>query len=55
LTLACRDDGLAVFNLVRHWANGGTAFLYAFNLNEFNGDVYAARHWNVAKPRWHVC
>jgi bifunctional non-homologous end joining protein LigD len=36
--VVCRDDGLAVFDLVRHWANGGTAFLYAFDLIELNGD-----------------
>ena len=36
--IVCRDDGLAVFDLVRHWANGGTAFLYAFDLIELNGD-----------------
>ncbi len=28
----------AVFDLVRHWAHGGTAFLYAFDLIELNGN-----------------
>ena len=36
--VVCRDDGLAVFDLVRHWAHGGTAFLYAFDLIELNGN-----------------
>jgi ATP-dependent DNA ligase len=36
--VVCRDDGLAVFDLVRHWANGGIAFLYAFDLIELDGD-----------------
>ena len=36
--VVCRDDGLTVFDLVRHWANGGIAFLYAFDLVELDGD-----------------
>jgi bifunctional non-homologous end joining protein LigD len=36
--VVCRDDGLTVFDLVRHWANGGSAFLYAFDLIELDGD-----------------
>ena len=27
-----------MFDLVRHWANGGTAFLYAFDLIDLNGE-----------------
>jgi hypothetical protein len=32
------DDGIAVFDLIRRWRNGGSAFLYAFDLLELNGD-----------------
>jgi hypothetical protein len=36
--VACGDDGIALFELVRHWRNGESAFLYAFDLIELDGD-----------------
>ena len=36
--VVCRDDGLTIFDFVRHRANGGSAFLYAFDLIELDGD-----------------
>jgi hypothetical protein len=36
--VACGDDGIAVFELIRDWRNGDTAFLYAFDLIELNGN-----------------
>jgi bifunctional non-homologous end joining protein LigD len=36
--VACGDDGIALFELVRHWRNGEAAFLFAFDLIELNGD-----------------
>jgi bifunctional non-homologous end joining protein LigD len=41
--VACGDHGIAVFELVRHWRNGETAFLIAFDLIELNGDDLRAR------------
>ena len=35
--VACDDNGLASFDLIRHRANG-SVFLYAFDLIELNGD-----------------
>jgi bifunctional non-homologous end joining protein LigD len=36
--VACGDEGIAVFELIRRWRNGGSAFMYAFDLIELNGD-----------------
>src|SRR5713226_837988 len=36
--VACRDDGVASFDLIRHWHHAEGAFLYAFDLIELNGD-----------------
>jgi ATP-dependent DNA ligase len=36
--VACGEDGIALFELIRHWRNGDTAFLYAFDLIELNGN-----------------
>jgi bifunctional non-homologous end joining protein LigD len=36
--VACGDDGIAVFELIRRWRNGGSAFMHAFDLIELNGD-----------------
>jgi ATP-dependent DNA ligase len=35
--VCCDDDGVAVFEMLRRRANGGTAFLYAFDLLEIDG------------------
>jgi hypothetical protein len=36
--VACDDNGVASFNLVRHHRANGSVFLYAFDLIELNGD-----------------
>jgi bifunctional non-homologous end joining protein LigD len=36
--VVCDDHGISVFALIRQWRNGGTTFLYAFDLIELNGD-----------------
>ena len=36
--MVCRNDGVASFDLIRNWRNGASAFLYAFDLIELNGD-----------------
>src|SRR5712692_4888921 len=35
---ACGYDGVASFDLIRHWHHADGAFLYAFDLIELNGD-----------------
>jgi bifunctional non-homologous end joining protein LigD len=35
--VCCDDAGVAIFDLLRRRANGGTAFLYAFDLLELDG------------------
>ena len=36
--VVCRSDGVSSFDLIRNWRNGASAFLYAFDLIELNGD-----------------
>jgi bifunctional non-homologous end joining protein LigD len=36
--VACDDNGIASFDLVRHHRANGSVFLYAFDLIELNGD-----------------
>jgi len=36
--VACDDNGVASFELVRHQRANGSVFLYAFDLIELNGD-----------------
>ena len=36
--VACDDNGVASFDLVRHQRANGSIFLYAFDLIELNGD-----------------
>jgi bifunctional non-homologous end joining protein LigD len=36
--VACDDNGVASFNLIRHHRANGRIFLYAFDLIELNGD-----------------
>ena len=36
--VACDDNGVASFDLVRHHRANGSVFLYAFDLIELNGD-----------------
>jgi hypothetical protein len=36
--VACDDNGVASFDLIRHHRANGSAFLYAFDLIELNGD-----------------
>jgi bifunctional non-homologous end joining protein LigD len=36
--VACGDNGIGLFELIRRWRNGAIAFMYAFDLIELNGD-----------------
>ena len=36
--VACDDNGIASFDLVRHHRANGSVFLYAFDLIELNGE-----------------
>src|SRR5947207_6317607 len=36
--VACDDNGVASFDLIRHHCDNATVFLYAFDLIELNGD-----------------
>ena len=36
--MACDDNGIASFDLVRHQRDNESIFLYAFDLIELNGD-----------------
>ena len=36
--VACREDGLSSFNLIRHRRNHGSVFMWAFDLIELDGD-----------------
>jgi ATP-dependent DNA ligase len=36
--VVCGPDGISVFDLIRQWRNGDSAFMYAFDLMELNGD-----------------
>jgi bifunctional non-homologous end joining protein LigD len=36
--VACDDNGIALFDLVRHHRDNDSVFLYAFDLIELNGD-----------------
>jgi len=36
--VACNDNGVASFDLIRHHRHNDRAFLYAFDLIELNGD-----------------
>jgi bifunctional non-homologous end joining protein LigD len=36
--VACDDNGVASFDLIRHHRSNGSVFLYAFDLIELNGD-----------------
>jgi bifunctional non-homologous end joining protein LigD len=36
--VACDDNGVASFDLIRHHRANGSVFLYAFDLIELNGD-----------------
>jgi hypothetical protein len=51
--VACDDNGVASFDLIRH--HNDRAFLYAFDLIELNGDDMRRDPWRRAKPRFEVC
>jgi bifunctional non-homologous end joining protein LigD len=36
--VACGEDGIANFERIRDWTNGNSAFMWAFDLIELNGD-----------------
>jgi len=46
--VACDDNGVASFNLVRHQRANEHIFLYAFDLIELNGDDCGAIHLRSA-------
>jgi ATP-dependent DNA ligase len=49
--VACDDNGVASFNLVRHQRANEHIFLYAFDMIELNGDDCGAIHLRSARPR----
>src|SRR5262249_52763995 len=49
--VACDDNGVASFDLVRHQRANESIFLYAFDLIELNGDFSGATRWRAARPR----
>ena len=49
--VCCDDAGVAIFEWLRRRANGGTAFLYAFELVELDGKRSAARADRGAQGR----
>jgi hypothetical protein len=57
VAVACDDNGVASFDLVRHHRANERIFLYAFDLIELNGDDLLARpegdQWlSDARERW---
>jgi ATP-dependent DNA ligase len=36
--VACGDDGIALFERIRHWGNDASVFMWAFDILELNGD-----------------
>src|SRR5262249_2928957 len=52
--VACDDNGVASFDLVRHQRANGSVFLYAFDLIELNGDDLRAIRLRSARPRLHL-
>jgi ATP-dependent DNA ligase len=53
--VACDDNGVASFDLIRHHRHNDRAFLYAFDLIELNGDDLRRDPLEVRKPRFEVC
>src|SRR5499433_2382265 len=49
--VACDDNGIASFDLVRHHRANDSVFLYAFDLIELNDDFSGATRWRAARPR----
>src|SRR6478672_11606501 len=52
--VACDENGVASFDLVRHHRANGSVFLFAFDLIELNGDAVAARSAGGAQGRARV-
>jgi hypothetical protein len=52
--VACDDNGVASFDLIRHHRANGSVFLFAFDLIELNGDAVAARSAGGAQGRARV-
>jgi len=50
--VACDDNGVASFDLIRHHRANESIFLYAFDLIELNGDDMRRE---CARPRFEVC
>src|SRR5215813_10890355 len=53
--VACDDNGVASFDLVRYHRHNDRALLYAFDLIELNGDDMRRDRWKCARPRFEVC
>ena len=53
--VACDDNGVASFDLVRHHRANENIFLYAFDLIELNGDDLRRDPRKCARPRFGVC
>jgi bifunctional non-homologous end joining protein LigD len=49
--VACDDNGVASFDLIRHHRHNDRAFLYAFDLIELNGDDLRASRLKSVRPR----
>jgi bifunctional non-homologous end joining protein LigD len=49
LLVACDDNAVASFDLIRHQRANESVFLYAFDLIELNGDDLRRDPWRVRK------
>jgi hypothetical protein len=52
--VACDDNGVALFDLVRYRHHDESIFLYAFDLIELNGDDLRVICWRAARRRWNA-
>jgi ATP-dependent DNA ligase len=50
--VACGPDGIACFDLIRHWGNDQRVFMRAFDLIELNGDDLRNESLITARPLW---
>jgi ATP-dependent DNA ligase len=54
--VACDDNGVALFDLVRHYRANESVFFYAFDLIELNGgDLRRDPRLRFARPRLRAC
>jgi hypothetical protein len=52
--VACDDNGVASFNLIRYRRHEDSTFLYAFDLIELTATTYGATRLRSARPRSHL-